>query len=485
MIQRFLCVPSFLLLLSAATAAGAAAPSSQEALLKDLDRRADETDAQLHRGEWAKAEAGSREAIEIARKAGFVRPHQLALLALAEAGAGRSDDAVWDWQAALNLDPQALGRETLAGYGKAGELLAAHPARELDQAPAGLAVEPEGARGLQAARKIHGELPDFSAELRKISFPRWLRLQAVVDTQGRLRDPVVVSPVPVLADGVLAAVRSWEFEPARRDGAPVASYYDLLINPPGGKALTTLAPMQGELAEVEAALRAGRWEEGAKRADSMWKRALADQRPSRGFLAVAFTLRALAEAATHHEDVAICHWQAAQAMEPLLYHADLSAYGAPGALLSRHTWGLLAAEHLQRLGTESQISRPELVSNVKPIYPGNARASGAGGKVILETVVDEQGRIRDPRILAGPPAALQGFYASSLDSVCQWRFHPAKLAGKPTRVFYVLTVNYQISGPGGQDLPILDYVDFVNFPPPRSAIYDEPLNNPLVNQPPP
>ena len=42
-------------------------------------------------------------------------------------------------------------------------------------------------------------------------------------------------------------------------------------------------------------------------------------------------------------------------------------------------------------------------------------------------------------------ASLQGFgYVSALYAICDWRFKPATLEGKPVRVFYVLSVNFKL-----------------------------------------
>ncbi len=48
--------------------------------------------------------------------------------ALAEAGLGHRDEALWHWHEALDLDP-AFAREDLDGYGAPGRLLAGHPLR--------------------------------------------------------------------------------------------------------------------------------------------------------------------------------------------------------------------------------------------------------------------------------------------------------------------------------------------------------------------
>jgi len=45
------------------------------------------------------------------------------------------------------------------------------------------------------------------------------------------------------------------------------------------------------------------------------------------------------------------------------------------------------------------------------------------------------------RVLKGQPMGLD---KAAVDAVQRWRFKPAMLAGKPVKVYYVLTVNFQV-----------------------------------------
>ena len=61
------------------------------------------------------------------------------------------------------------------------------------------------------------------------------------------------------------------------------------------------------------------------------------------------------------------------------------------------------------------------------------------GRIILQVVIDEDGCVRDPRILQGT-----NWYQNSgaLDAIRQWVFLPATLEGKPVSVNYVLTITF-------------------------------------------
>ncbi|HEV7517793.1 MAG TPA: hypothetical protein VGR07_15950 [Thermoanaerobaculia bacterium] len=225
-------------------------------------------DSQLHRGEWAAAEAESLSLVSDAllRKTSGTFD-AVARLALAEAGLGRTEDALWHWSVAQNLavdfDPKP--------FGAPGELLASHALRHLDEVPAGLTVRRQGDGGgpfspprLVDAKKI--ELPGMWGAI-----PKGMRLQVLVDAQGRAEQPVMAqSTSEALTYVVLKFLRDWHFAPARAGGAPVAAFYDIKI--PARRPLVEVAEFKGSpLAEPEAMLRAGRYAEAGKQVGTLWR----------------------------------------------------------------------------------------------------------------------------------------------------------------------------------------------------------------------
>jgi TonB family protein len=107
-------------------------------------------------------------------------------------------------------------------------------------------------------------------------------------------------------------------------------------------------------------------------------------------------------------------------------------------------------ERLHRLDPETPlrvddgVTRPEPVHLVKPEVTEEALHHlhlGFSGTVIVEAIIDKDGKVTDVRLLKGQPFGLS---EKAMDSVKQWTFKPATLAGKPVKVYYVLTVNYKI-----------------------------------------
>lgn len=99
------------------------------------------------------------------------------------------------------------------------------------------------------------------------------------------------------------------------------------------------------------------------------------------------------------------------------------------------------AEEPYRVG--DQVTRPEKIAGVPPVYTEEARKAGVTGVVILEAIIDERGDVVNIRVLKGLP---KGLDQAALDAVETWKFKPATLEGKPVKVYYTLTVNFTMEG---------------------------------------
>ncbi|HEX9943407.1 MAG TPA: TonB family protein [Thermoanaerobaculia bacterium] len=98
----------------------------------------------------------------------------------------------------------------------------------------------------------------------------------------------------------------------------------------------------------------------------------------------------------------------------------------------------LAPSEPQPLMVEGKVTRRTILRYVRPMLGGGARPL-IPGTVVLQVVIDEDGCVRNPRLLQG----INGYQNSgALDAVRQWVFLPATLEGKPVSVNYVLTTTF-------------------------------------------
>jgi protein TonB len=90
---------------------------------------------------------------------------------------------------------------------------------------------------------------------------------------------------------------------------------------------------------------------------------------------------------------------------------------------------------------DGSMTRPVMLSGRQPRYTELARRAGIQGVVILEAVIDKQGRVTNVRLLK--PMSM-GLDEEAIAAVKSWVFEPAKMGGRPVAVYYTLTVNFQI-----------------------------------------
>ena len=181
-------------------------------------RRAESVREELVRTSWHEPDLGSVLA-ELALQA-----------AVARAGLGEDEAALWEWQSALNLE-RLGGRSELAGrdlsrHGRSAELLAGHPLRAEGQVPQGRqAATPRPDRDWEPpARREDFVLATLQNPGAARERPDPAVFELVIDREGRLLYPVLVSSWshPVVVQWALDNLRrASPFRPARMEGQPV------------------------------------------------------------------------------------------------------------------------------------------------------------------------------------------------------------------------------------------------------------------------
>lgn len=75
-------------------------------------------------------------------------------------------------------------------------------------------------------------------------------------------------------------------------------------------------------------------------------------------------------------------------------------------------------------------------------YPEAAKTAGVEGKVFIEFVVDEQGRVVDPTVLRGIGS---GCDEAALQAVANTTFEPGRQKGEAVRVKMTIPVSFKLS----------------------------------------
>jgi TonB family protein len=81
-----------------------------------------------------------------------------------------------------------------------------------------------GEDGVTAPRAIYSPGPEFSEKARRAKYQGVVVLMAIVSSSGTVADVKVKNAAGMgLDEKAMAAVRGWKFQPASKDGKPVAA----------------------------------------------------------------------------------------------------------------------------------------------------------------------------------------------------------------------------------------------------------------------
>lgn len=91
--------------------------------------------------------------------------------------------------------------------------------------------------------------------------------------------------------------------------------------------------------------------------------------------------------------------------------------------------------------------QPQLIGGISSVqskitYPELARRAGIEGRVIVQFVVDEEGRVQDPKVVRGIGG---GCDEEALKAVRTAKFRPGLQRGRPVKVRYSLPVTFSLS----------------------------------------
>jgi TonB family protein len=112
--------------------------------------------------------------------------------------------------------------------------------------------------------------------------------------------------------------------------------------------------------------------------------------------------------------------------------------GVAGALPAR-----AADEELPKFGEYPYIDRlPVVRAKAPPSYPREARAAGVQGTVIVQALVDKEGRVRETLVIRSIPPLDR----AAIECVRGWTFEPARADGKPVAVWVAVPIKFALRG---------------------------------------
>jgi TonB family protein len=103
---------------------------------------------------------------------------------------------------------------------------------------------------------------------------------------------------------------------------------------------------------------------------------------------------------------------------------------------------LAAQDEPVAAGSEG-VSVPKKTKHIQPAYPQEALAQGVRGIVILDLVLDAQGKVESTSVIRSVP----GLDEAAIAAARQWEYEPTKVDGKPVRVRLTVPITFALALP--------------------------------------
>lgn len=274
----------------------------------------------------------------------------------------------------------------------------------------------------------------FPDELEKTAEIGWALMAVTVDQTGRIVSQQVCATQPAYALAVEKGNRDWhKFTPAHRSGQAVESRVCLAV---------IFNPASASIERPDATPRL------------LHATAVMDPRlpPTRRGSAVPPEVLWVLVAVDPQGNGAIVSGPPAE-LAPLL-EAGLRQWrfaparhaGVPVAAQVRVPVILLGPEEAPR---EASVS-PRPISKQPPVYPPAMFWSGLRGDVLVEFVVDQEGRVQNAVVVR---SLNPGFNDAALEAIKHWRFEPGRIDGRPVNTRMQQPISFSLEGvrDGGDD----------------------------------
>jgi TonB family protein len=86
------------------------------------------------------------------------------------------------------------------------------------------------------------------------------------------------------------------------------------------------------------------------------------------------------------------------------------------------------------------VKQAKLISSVAPVYPVLAKNQHVSGNVLVDALIDANGRVTTMKVVSGPTLLHQ----AAMDALKQWKYQPAQLDGKPVSMHLTVTLQFRL-----------------------------------------
>ena len=104
---------------------------------------------------------------------------------------------------------------------------------------------------------------------------------------------------------------------------------------------------------------------------------------------------------------------------------------------------LLSGLDNKTMDKDSVDTVPKVLKRSPIVYPELARKQGVSGFVLLNVLIDENGRVEDVEIIESKPKEI--FDLSATNTVRKWKFEPATYMGKKVKVWATQKITYKLN----------------------------------------
>jgi TonB family protein len=92
------------------------------------------------------------------------------------------------------------------------------------------------------------------------------------------------------------------------------------------------------------------------------------------------------------------------------------------------------------VATGGEIQQPKLIASTPPIYPPQANAQHIQGDVVVDALVNTNGKVTSAKVISGPPLLQQ----AALNALRGWTYQPARLDGEVIATHVQVKITFRL-----------------------------------------